>query len=542
MAGRLRRFSLSVASGLALVSAAVASTSVGCSAVLDFEQCKEDLDCSSGDGTDLICSENNECIPRPAPQDVTCTVHSDCFPLFDQDHVCTPAGTCASLKSDECTEVGRPEDVDPNQVVYIGSLMATSPPYDTSIGPIQNAVVLAVEDFNDAGSLPGNKKVGWVACDTAGNADQAETAAQHLVDAGIHAIVGPTLSDPVLAVAENVAIDNDTFVISPTATNKSISDLNDSGLIWRTISSDVYQASALADRVAELDPPAERILVLAKDDGYGAPLSSDFLAKARDALPGGAFGTLRYPDPTKFSSTAALRNAYGAIIADGFEHGADTVVLIGTNEVRDLVLFYLTAREAMNPLPPLPRFVVSHGAVPVMTEIVESSAVSPGFRPTLMGTIEGVSPIVQNPANFQSYNIRYMIRFLDEEPLTASSLGYDAAMVTIFAMAAAGEEAGGVEIAQAMSKLTSGDSVAFDDPTQFVPDILDALEGGGSVDVQGVSGELDFNADGEVRTDLIGWGMVGKDGQPEVPVLTPMRQYVLDSPPATDGAWMDITQ
>jgi branched-chain amino acid transport system substrate-binding protein len=159
-----------------------------------------------------------------------------------------------------------------------------------------------------------------------------------------------------------------------------------------------------------------------------------------------------------------------------------------------------------------------------------------------MGTIEGVSPIVQNPANFQSYNIRYMIRFLDEEPLTASSLGYDAAMVTIFAMAAAGEEAGGVEIAQAMSKLTSGDSVAFDDPTQFVPDILDALEGGGSVDVQGVSGELDFNADGEVRTDLIGWGMVGKDGQPEVPVLTPMRQYVLDSPPATDGAWMDITQ
>ena len=403
-------------------------------------------------------------------------------------------------------------------------------------------MILAVEDFNDAGSLPGDKKVGWVACDTAGSASQAERAAQHLVDAGIEAIVGPTLSDPTVAVAENVAVPSGTFVISPTATNKSISDLDDNGLVWRSISSDVFQASALADRLQELDPPADRILVLAKDDGYGAPLSADFLELARESVPSGAFGTLRYPDPTEFSSTEALRNAYGAIIADGFEHGADTVVLVGTNEIRDLILFYLTAREAMNPLPPLPRFIVSHGAVPVMTETVESPAVSPGFRPTLMAAIEGVAPIVQDPANFQSYNIRYMIRFLDQEPLTASSLGYDATMVSILAMAAAGDGATGVEIAQAIDQLTDGPTVPFDDPAVFVPEILQAVAGGGSVDIQGVSGELDFNADGEVRTDLIGWGMLPRDGQPEAPVLTPLRQYVLDSPPATAGAWMEITQ
>ena len=538
MAGRPRRFISPSASGLALSLAAALASNLGCSLALEFEQCSEDIDCMSNEGLDLVCSENKECIPRPAPTDVACELNSDCFALFDPDHVCSAAGTCAPLLSDECTEVGRPDGVDPNEVVYIGSLMATSPPFDASIGPIQNAVILAVEDFNDAGSLPGGKKVGWVACDTAGSSGQAERAAQHLVDAGVRAIVGPTLSDPTIAVAENVAIPSDTFVISPTATNKTISELDDNGLVWA--SDQQRRLPALADRVAELDPAAERILVLAKDDGYGAPLSGDFLAQAREAVPDGAFGTLRYPDPTEFSSNEALRNAYGAIIADGFEHRADTVVLIGTSEVRDLVLFYLAARDAMNPMPALPRFVVSHGAIPNMTEIVEG--VSEGFRPTLMSRIEGVAPIVQNPTNFQAYNIRYMIRFLDQEPLTASSLGYDAAMATIFAMAAAGDGANGVAIAQAMSQLTEGESVAFDDPAEFVPRVLEAVQGGGSVDVQGVSGELDFNADGEVRTDLIGWGLLPRDGQPEVPVLTPLRQYVLEAPPATQGAWMDISQ
>jgi ABC-type branched-subunit amino acid transport system substrate-binding protein len=523
------------------VAVAALSLSGSCTPTLEFQQCRDNDDCANALGRDLVCSESHECIERPSPEEIACTVHSDCFALLDSEHVCTAAGACAALRSDECTEIGRPEGVDPNDVVYVAALLATSPPFDTSIGPIKNAVVLAVEDFNREGALPGGRKAGWVVCDTAGNAEQAVRAAEHVVRAGIPAIVGPTLSDPVLRVAEEVAIPSGTFLISPTATNKTIAGLDDEGLVWRTISSDVYQASALADVLGEYDPPVERVLVLAKDDGYGIPLSADFLQRGDAEFGSISFGTLRYPDPTRFSTADALRASYGNVIAEGYAHQADTVVLIGTNEVRDLVLLYLTAREAMNPRPPLPRFIVSHGAVPVMTQIVESSAVTPSFRPTLMSVIEGVSPIIQNAENFEAYNIRYTIRFLDEEPLTASSLGYDATMVTLLAMVAAGEGATGASIAENMPRLTRGTAVPFGDPAVFVPQAVDALLAGDDIDVQGVSGELDFDAAGEIRTDLVGWGMVPRDGQPEVPVLVPLRRYVLDGAPATDGAWMDLS-
>jgi branched-chain amino acid transport system substrate-binding protein len=389
---------------LRLGGACLLGAALGCTQTLDFSECRDDLDCMNLQGADLICGEGNECVPRPAPTEVQCTVNSECFDLFDTEHVCSPAGTCASLVTDECTAVGVPEDANLDAVEYIGVLLPTSPPFDASIGPIHNAVVLAIEDFNARAELPGGRSVGWVACDTRGSADRAKAAAVSLVDAGIDALIGPAFSESTLAVAEDVAIPNDVFLMSPTASNKAISELDDNGLVWRTIGSDVYQASALADRLVALDPAPRRVLILAKDDAYGTTLSQDFLTRARDVLPDVQYGMLRYPDPAEFSSAEQLLAAYSGVVAMGYEHDADTVVLVGTNEVRDLVLYYLLVREGDDPLPPLPQFIVSHGAVPVMTEIVESEGVTPAFRPTLMAAIEGVSPIIANESNFDVYN------------------------------------------------------------------------------------------------------------------------------------------
>ena len=343
-----------------------------------------------------------------------------------------------------------------------------------------------------------------------------------------------------IEVANDVTVDAETFVISPTATAKAITDLDDDGLVWRTISSDVYQAPALADMLPLLDPLPERVLLLAKDDIYGNTLLEDVQSRLQTSLPGANIASLIYEDPADFSSNDELLNAYGTTISQGFPHQADTVLILGTSEVRELILFYLQARETMNPQPPLPRFVVSHGGVPVLEDVVEEVAES--FRPTLMRFLFGTSPIIQDPANFEAYNIRYKIRFADQDAITASSLGYDATLVALLAAAATKGQKGS-QIANQIENLQdpAGQQIGFNSGIDFIDEARDVLVDGGSVDLTGVSGGLDFDLQtGEVRTDLIGWALLPRDGSPAQPVLTPTRQYILEDAPATTGMWVDL--
>jgi branched-chain amino acid transport system substrate-binding protein len=498
-------------------------------------------------------------VVRPNPNDVSCERTNDCVAAFDEGHVCGPAGVCASLVSEQCPQVARPTGVDPENIVYVGSLLPTSPPFDSTFVPLQNAVQLAIEDFNTVATLPEGGKVGWIGCDSRALVDDALEAARYLVeDIGVPAIVGPAFSDPVIDVAQQLGIPNQTFIISPTASAVVVGEFEDEGLVWRTISSDAYQAAALADRLPLLDPLPSRVLILAKNDAYGNGLLEAMRPQLQEALdtargpklPAAAIASLVYDDPATFESTNELLSSYGQLIAQGFRHEADTVVLLGTSEVRELILFYLQTRDGENEMVPadeqiaLPRFVVSHGAVPVLESVVEM--VNEGFAPELMATLEGTAPVIQDEENFQEYNIRYRIRFSDEDALSASSLGYDSAMMVLFGMLATGKSAdslGGRDIADAMPRLVdpTGTVVPFRDGLNFIINASGALGAGENVDLQGVSGPLDFDlGTGEVRTNVIGWGVLPKKNQPTTPLLTPLRQYVLDEAPATSGTWADI--
>ena len=118
-------------------------------------------------------------------------------------------------------------------------------------------------------------------------------------------------------------------------------------------------------------------------------------------------------------------------------------------------------------------------------------------------------------------------------------------MVTLFAMVAASTEKklDGVEIARAMPRLVdeAGTRVSFGEGLGFVRSARDVLAQGGSVDLRGVSGELDFDlVTGDVRTDLVGWGVVPRSGDANAPLLTMLRMYLLDPPPASGGTWVDL--
>jgi hypothetical protein len=222
------------------------------------------------------------------------------------------------------------------------------------------------------------------------------------------------------------------------------------------------------------------------------------------------------------------------------------VMIAGTSEAQAIILIYLSLSQQLNPQPPFPYFVVSHGAVPAMQYTIAPGATMLGVQVqgALYSYMEGVAPIIFDAENYTAFNIRYKVKFNGQDSITTASLSYDALMVTAFGMAAIpdGDPITGANIAAQMSKLVdpAGTVVDFGD-LMFISQAVNVLSVGGTVDLKGVSGELDFDLEiGEVRTNLLGWETIPLGNDVKTPALNPERIYVLNPDPATDGTWMGL--
>lgn len=505
----------------------------GCSVVLDFPQCVEDVDCTNTQGAVLEC-RNNECVEPIPPSTVACASDSDCEAAFDDTVICGVGNVCAALTTEHCEQRIRPEGVAPEAIVYIGSILPRTGTYAAFGQPLENGVQLAVEDFNANASLPGGRKLGWVACDSQGKASEAADAARELVAAGITAVVGPGLSEETIDVA-NVTAAAGALLISPTASAQVLGQLNDNGLVWRTTGNDSTQAAGIAARIAGLEPAPERVFALVKDDLYGEGLIEALAPRLSDILPTDSLGTALYSDLSTFENTEALRTEYGARVAIAFDRDPDVIVVLGSVEARELVLFYLEAWAGVDPRPPLPRFILSSEAVPALEQIVEG--VSDNFKASLMANLEGVTHFTIDPDNYEPFEIRYMIRFDGDAGLDAG-LAYDAAMTVMLALSALEPgQTSGSQIAEAIGRLAdkSAAAVSFGEGLSFIGTVQQALDGGQNVDIRGVSGELDFDLQsGDVPRDLTGWDVEAVSGTTR-PIIRARRRYDRAS-----GTWSDL--
>ncbi len=510
---------------------------LGCSVVLDFPQCVDHVDCTRADGLELEC-RNNECVEPVPPSTVACASDDDCIGFFDDTVVCSPRNTCAGLNTDRCELRVRPTDVDADAIVYVGSVLPRTGTYASMGAPLENAVQLAIEDFNATTSLPGGRKVGWMACDSQGDPALAAEAATDLVNAGITAVIGPGLSSEMIDVA-NVTARNSALLMSPTASAEILAFLDDQGLVWRVTGNDVSQAAAIADRIAALDPPPARVVALTKNDLYGQGLIEDLAPRLADVLPPNGLGTLLYSDLDSFANTEALLSEYGARVATIFELDPQVVVVLGSVEARELVLFYLEAWAGASPRPSLPHFIVSSEAVPVLEAI--TLGVSESFRPTLMSHLEGIDHDTLDSQNYDPFKIRYDIRFSDVDAGLGAGLAYDATMAVLLSLGTLSGDASGPQIAEALERLADkgGTPVSFGEGLSFITTAQQVLSGGANVDLRGVSGEIDFDlVSGDVRRNLTGFDVEPAAGGG--PRITARRRYELGEAPAVSGTWTDL--
>jgi branched-chain amino acid transport system substrate-binding protein len=433
-----------------------------------------------------------------------CTSASACVESHGRGWTCTPDNLCerkALVDQQElgpCAESAGP--IDEPDAFNIGVMLPLSGEEGGDGRALLQAIELAQADFNALSGVQ-NHKIGLIICDTRGQDDVALQAGDHLVhDAAVEVIVGPNFSSQTIDVAVEYAIPNDVLLVSPSATAVSLSSLDDKNLVWRTTPSDALQAKAMGLLVSDLiaEKQAEKasgevvkLAVLTRqDDVYAQGLRSTLTQFLPDETING--NEHRYFSQNYQNASAGQGTDYSGAIADVTAQATppDVVVILGFAEAWDI------ARQLDQLLDGQETLYVFADAGRVAEQAADSGA------DFLEGRVLGTTP--RGGSNdyepWRDFRIKYNSSSEGRaENIQYVANAYDA--VYAVALAAAGTGFSGPEIAEGMSQLSAGEVIVANQ--DGVGELKGAQQGmllrgrGESIDLQGASGELDFDDNGD---------------------------------------------
>jgi len=492
---------------------------------------------ASSVGFGALVASNSACTFALGKTTDQCTVNSDCVGKFGDGQVCRKSdNTCQALVTTQCPYVygtTTPDNVD--NAIYIGVIISLTGPYGSGYRPYEAAARTAIEDFrkdNDlppsAGSAGKTRPLLMVECDDASASEDDNAtvlkSAHHLVDdLQVPAIIGTPSTSTTIAVA-NVAIPQNVFVISPSATGANLTSLSDNGLVWRTGPSDTYQGPALASYLSSVLIPRIRaknslaaggvkILSFFRGDVYGQGLEAIF--KGTDAFKNSiqkeTFKEFGYStDDGSPSNTDVQQQIAGfaphIILAFGFGE-------VATNVIKPTEDLWATAAGSA----PRPYYLATDGVVSDNTTGLGSIiAGSPDLYKRVVYTTAAVetSDVYNryhdsfvNLVNGPAYEPQFRADIINSAGSFGAPGAYDSVYIAGYGITAATARGGkavatGADIAQAMTKLTTGSTPA-DLWWQVAAATLPALSNGNSVKINGASGPLDFDlTTGDVVTDI----------------------------------------
>lgn len=512
-----RRTPRALVTALALACTALAPS---CSLLVDKNaiQCETNEDCSAFAGT--VCREN-ACVSATEPGG--CTTNADCLASVGEFTICKKSErVCVPLLSAECTTVAG--DYADDAAFLIGSVLPTSGP-DASTGrTIENAIRLAIEDFNETTNglppAPGQtarRPIALVGCTDKSDADTAVRAAKHLVNVGVPAIVGAAFSGITIKMATEATIPAGALIISPSATSVALTDLADDGLVWRTSPSDVFQADALALFVPQLEARVRQELGLQNDapikvaiahkgdaygSGLGKALEKILQMNGKPALdPANAdyYRRFDYGNPDDATSNPPK---YGDVVAKILELKPHVTLVFGTNEGVENV-FQAIEKQWDGPpqVPYRSQFLFSDGGL--INQLWELVGEDADLRQRVFGTVPGTNNLL-----FTSFKSNYTTRFTEGDPaIFGAAGGYDATYLLAYALVALGAEPPtGKALAGALARMIPPAQKKIDVGTEDINKALPSLAAGENIDFNGASGPLDFDPDtGEAPSDIQIW-------------------------------------
>jgi branched-chain amino acid transport system substrate-binding protein len=202
------------------------------------------------------------------------------------------------------------------QDTKIGALMDVTGPIANFMGPLQNAVALAMKHVNAQGGLLKGKGV-IVVGDTQGGAQTAVDAAGKLVNIEkVPVIMGAFMSSTTMAAANATTIPAGVVLLSPTSTTPAMTNLVDKDTVFRLVPSDNYQGEVMARMV--LKAGIKKVAVTYVNNDYGVGIGNTFMDAYKKAG-----GTI-----TSSAKHEEKKNSYRSELATLTAGGPEALVVI----------------------------------------------------------------------------------------------------------------------------------------------------------------------------------------------------------------------
>lgn len=144
--------------------------------------------------------------------------------------------------------------------------------------PGAQAAELAAAQVNAAAEQAGSGlSLRLVTEDTRSDPQAAQEAATKLIESGgVSAIAGPWSTPELIPTAENITIAAGVPLVTPSATEPDLTDLDDDGLVFRTAPSDAIQGRLIARIMGEALGPGATVTTASRGDSYGTAVVAAF--------------------------------------------------------------------------------------------------------------------------------------------------------------------------------------------------------------------------------------------------------------------------
>ena len=483
------------------------------------------------------CESNQQCIDEAAGSPA----------------ICRPSdGHCVEVLSEDCVEVFNSEALARDDTLVLGLLHPFLNEFVSSGGPATNGVKMAFDELEAirqgvplVGDTRRTRKLAVVACHERGARDEDEVhlrAARHLVeDLEVPAIIGCGFTPATIEVATQVTVPSGVLMLSPLSAGDAITQLNDDGLVWRTVPPVIFEAPAYASLVSELEATIRtrlavteplRLTIATKGDAFGRGFREAIRANLR--LNGGELvlndpniDEFEYADRPDSPEARADLEAYAEQVA---RHQPHIVLFVGTNEAFQVMLPHAERRwEALaGAATPRPFYVFTRGSkLQDLLEVIRGVELTLGRGSlSLHERVVGTS-ISGRGAIYDAFRARFQARFAEPAGRSAEH-GYDAGFLLQYAVAHAAVNQGtnaptGKQLATAMESMSFG---LQSPPTEAgIGTAMQEILAGRSIDYEGASGPLDFDpSTGEAPADIEIW-CIELDGRGSLAFGAPQGYY-----------------
>ncbi|MDE0455929.1 MAG: ABC transporter substrate-binding protein [Chromatiales bacterium] len=369
--------------------------------------------------------------------------------------------------------------------VKVGSSAGITGPTAELVVPVMAGRNLAAAHVNEQGGLFGGDTYRLVQGDSQCDPKAAVDAAAKLVNVEqVVAIIGPTCSGATNGMAQSVTIPAGVAVLSDTATAPSISELEDSDLVFRVAPSDAYQGRTLAQFA--WDAGYRKLAVTYANDDYNAGLAGVFVASF-EAL-GGTIAGNQLHEPNRASYRSEL-----STLAGGGAEGLAVFAYYGGSGITIL------RNSIENGL--FGKFIGADG-------MIDNSVIEQLGADVLRGNIMLSQPAADTEGeSYKAFAEAFMGAGHDPAaPYVA--YGYDIA----FLMALAVEKAGAAErsmIPAALREVANAPGMVIR-PGEWAK-AKEAIAAGEDINYEGASGAIEFDDNGDVA-GVYSRYVVGDDG------------------------------